>query len=105
MTAFPTRVTSVMLSNWRIMAMWTEGPEFIVVMGRSRRRCLALLDEALSDYSYEDLKQIDSFWLEVWTLDEVDGERRWLPVEEIRRGGVLTRRWRRDRRAQRATVA
>lgn len=70
-----------MKQNWRVMGMWLEGAQFLVVLGTSKRDCVARLDRALRGYDHEDLKRVDSLWLEHWEAINEDFEPDWMPTE------------------------
>ena len=69
--------------NWRIMGLGVTGAEFLIVMGTSREECEGLFADALSEYSYAELKEIDSAWIEEWIYDDYFERSAWLPHVEL----------------------
>ena len=71
------------MKNWRIMGMWEDGREMLVVLGRTEAECRRLLPDAIADLTVDDLRRVDSLWLEEWTYEEFRDESRWIPTAEI----------------------
>lgn len=75
------------MSEFRIVAQWrTTRTVFLVVMASDASECRELLQRALSEYTLEDIKALDSMWYERW-YDRV-GYGEWVPFAEIRLGNI-----------------
>ena len=90
-----------MRAQYRVMGEWTlEAPKawisdpkqqetltrFLVTLGKSTDDCLARLHGALSEYSRQDLDQIEWMWLEKWNPDRRKWEAfRSIDMEQLRR--------------------
>lgn len=87
-----------MNNRWRIMGMWPDGRQFLVVLGVSRSECLQLFPAALVDYTYDDLEEIDSFWLEHWEIYEDEEDPDWIPLEIVPKRPMMIRKSRAEAR-------
>lgn len=72
-----------MTNTWRVMGMWDDGRQFLLVLGKSRRDCESRLWDALEDYSLEDLERMDSMWYEHWKQLPWEDAPRWEPISLI----------------------
>lgn len=54
------------MSEWRVMGMWHDNRQFLVVMGQTKAECLERLDAALAEYTYDDFEAMEPLWFEVW---------------------------------------
>jgi hypothetical protein len=81
-----------MYRDWRIMGLWRGGRVFLVVMGTSKWDCLDRLPDALSAYTFKDLKKIESIWLEWWEPGSSLRWPEWIPLEEISRNRLTSAR-------------
>lgn len=69
--------------DWRVMGMWPKGEQFLVTLGVSEEDCRTRLAESLGEFTYEDLSELDSIWLERWSYDEFWDCWDWMPTEEL----------------------
>lgn len=72
-----------LIKSWRIMGLKTDDTEFLIVMGSSREECEYLFQNALSEYSHVELKEVDSAWIEEWIHDELFDRSAWMPRAEL----------------------
>lgn len=71
------------INTWRVMGMWHDRREFLVVMGFSARDCQRRLDEALEEYDFFDLCCMECLWYETWDPGTDERAPEWVPVKEI----------------------
>lgn len=81
-----------MTQLWRVMGMWRDGREFLVVMGHTRADCTYRLTEALADYDLADLGAIESLWLEHFEALTEEMEPRWIPRDFVSKRRFLLQR-------------
>ena len=86
---------------WRIVGRWADRREFLVVLGISDLDALDRLDDALSDYSRSDLRNMRALWLERWSPGSQNEYPCWDPVQEV---PLRTFRFQRTMRCKRRRV-
>lgn len=79
----PATTRPAIRQSWRIVGRWGDGSEFLVTLGESRDECLARMPAATSDLTSDDLRAVDTFWLEEWDPGTELRAAEWVPVEEI----------------------
>lgn len=89
-----------MTNTWRVMGMWDDGRQFLVVMGTSKADCRKRLGEALDDYTFADLEAMDSLWFEEWKQLPWEQAPRWEPTELISLRGYKLRKGRNAKPAE-----
>lgn len=72
-----------MPTYWRVMGMWRDGRQFLVVLGKSPGECLLRLDAALADWDCRDALRAESLWFERWDPGTWLREPRWVAMREI----------------------
>lgn len=72
-----------MNNTWRVMGMWDDGSQFLIVMGSSQKDCERRLWDALEDYTLDDLERMDSMWYENWKQLAWEDAPRWEPISLI----------------------
>jgi len=72
-----------LIKSWRIMGLTTDETEFLIVMGSSREECEGLLQNALSEFTHAELREIDSAWIEEWIQDDLFDRSGWMPRTEL----------------------
>ena len=69
--------------NWRIMGMTYTDHEFLIVMGYSREECEGIFSAVIAEYTHNDLKEVETIWIEEWAYDECFDLFVWTPREEL----------------------
>lgn len=67
--------------NYKLLARWTNGNVGLVTMGKSLHDCLRRIPYATSQWTTDDLLDLEEYWVERWN----DSKRcpGWKPVETI----------------------
>lgn len=68
--------------NFRVMALTHGLVELLVVMAETHTTCLCLAEREFTDWKHEELRTLDSAWIEEW-IDNGWDKPRWVPQREI----------------------
>lgn len=69
--------------HWRIMARWTAGDDFLIVLGDNRPDCVRRLTQAMRSYTPADLARITAAWFEQLVYDRDEACWTWQPIEVL----------------------
>lgn len=77
-----TKATDSRLKSLQLIARLHSGAEQLILMAETHVTCLCLAEREFTTWTHEELRTIESAWVEQW-IDNGWDKPRWVPQREI----------------------